>query len=108
MAQQCQSGRNDCLTRPQDQCGPGINDCLGRGQSDCKSLPPPPSLPGPNTAGIDKALQNPNLAPERREALLKQKSILEDARKSRASVATEVQYSKCLHNVVDQCRATHC
>jgi hypothetical protein len=60
VAQQCRSGRNDCMTRPQEQCGPGMNGCLSLGQADCKAR------------------------------------------------FTHFQYAKCLTDVVNQCRATHC
>lgn len=68
VAQQCQSGRDDCLTRPQELCGPGLNDCLSLGQANCKDDTAGPNLspPPPNTAGIDNALANPNLTPEQR------------------------------------------
>jgi hypothetical protein len=60
VAQQCRSGRNDCMTRPQERCGPGMNGCLSLGQADCKAR------------------------------------------------FAHFQYTRCLTDVVNQCRATHC
>jgi hypothetical protein len=104
MAQQCRSGRDDCLTRPQGQCGPGFNDCLSLGQSNCRDAAAAPYRPGVNTAGIDNALKNPNLPPEQRASLLATKERIEKAR----SGAANFQSQKCLINVVNQCRVTHC
>jgi hypothetical protein len=105
---QCQSGRADCLTRPQAECSPGLDDCLSRGQSNCKNLPAPANRPGPNTAGLDNALKNPNLSPEQRASLLNTKAAIEKSSQRAASSAASVQYSRCLQNVVNECRATHC
>ena len=107
---QCQSGRDDCLTRPQEECGPGLNDCLSGGQSDCKNQAPTPaaSHPGPNTASIDKALQNPNLSAAQRARLLKAKSNIESHNQTAATSTAGFQYAKCLQKVVNQCRITHC
>jgi hypothetical protein len=102
---QRQSGRDDCLTRPQAECGPGLTDCLSRGQSDCKNLPPAANRPDPNTAAIDKLLQNPNLSPAQRDTLLKTKSELE-ANSRRAP--SQLGYFQCLQGVTNQCRATNC
>jgi len=104
MAQQCRSGRDDCLTRPQQQCGPGLNDCLSLGQSNCRDAAAAPYRPGVNTAGIDNALKNPNLPPEQRASLLATKERIEKAR----SHAGDFQYRKCLIDVANQCRVTHC
>jgi hypothetical protein len=113
VAQQCQSGRDDCMTRPQEQCGPGLNGCLSLGQANCKddtagSYVSPST---PNTAGIDKALANPNLPPEQRAKFESMKAAIEASRhrgeQMRSRVA-RIQSSKCLTNVVKQCRASHC
>lgn len=105
VAQQCQSGRNDCLTRPQEQCGPGFNNCLSLGQSNCRDAAAAPYRPGaPNTAGIDNALKNPGLPPEQRASLLATKERLEKVRTG----AANFQSQKCLIDVVNQCRVTHC
>jgi len=105
---QCQSGRADCLTRPQAECGPGLDDCLSRGQSNCKNPAAAANRPGPNTAGLDNALKNPNLSPEQRASLLNTKSAIEASSQRAASSAASFQYSRCLQNVANECRATHC
>jgi len=105
---QCQSGRDDCLTRPQAECGRGLDGCLSSGQSTCKNPAAAADRPGPNTAGLDNALKNPNLSPEQRASLLKTKSALEAASQRAASSGASFQYARCLQNVTQQCRATHC
>lgn len=109
---QCQSGRDDCLTRPQAECGPGLNDCLSGGQSDCKNQTaastPAASHAAPNTANIDKALQNPHLTPQQRERLVKAKGKIATSSQTAAPNTTGIQYFQCLQNVTNQCRATHC
>ena len=105
---QCESGRDDCQTRPQAQCGPGLDDCLSLGQSECKNLPAATDRPGPNTTGLDNALKNPGLSPEQRASLLKTKSAIEAGSQRAASSAERFQYSRCLLNVTKECRATHC
>jgi hypothetical protein len=105
---QCESGRDDCQTRPQAQCRPGLDGCLSLGQSECKNLPAPTDRPGPNTTGLDNALKNPGLSPEQRASLLKTKSAIEARSQRGASSAERFQYSRCLLNVTKECRATHC
>jgi hypothetical protein len=113
VAQQCQSGRDDCMTRPQEQCGPGLNGCLSVGQANCKDNAAGPHLspPIPNTVGIDNALANPNLPPEQRAKFENMKAAIEANRQRgeqmRSRVA-RIQSSKCLTEVVKQCRASHC
>jgi hypothetical protein len=112
VAQECQSGRDDCMIRPQEQCGPGLNDCLSLGEANCKDatgpdLGPPP----PNTAGLDNALRNPNLPPEQRAKLESMKATIEASRQRADQMRSRMgrfQSSKCLGDVVKQCRATHC
>src|SRR5581483_2056954 len=107
---QCQSGRNDCLTRPQEQCGPGLNDCLSRGQANCNVSSAAPSVPDPDTAGIEKALQNPNLSPEQRGRLENAKRMLVAASANTKAVVAaraNARYSQCLREIVNQCRAAH-
>jgi hypothetical protein len=105
---QCQPGHAGCLTRPQEKCGPGLDDCLSRGQSDCKDVSPALKHPSPNTAGLDNALKNPNLSPERRAELLKTKAALEASQQRAASSHAGPQYARCLQNVVRECRINHC
>jgi hypothetical protein len=105
---QCQSGRDDCLTRPQAECRPGLDGCLSLGQSECKNLAAGTDRPGPNTTGLDNALKNPNLSPEQRASLQKTKSAIEERSQKAASSTARFQYSRCLQNVTKECRATHC
>jgi hypothetical protein len=105
---QCESGRDDCQTRPQAQCRPGLDACLSLGQSECKNLPAATDRPGPNTTGLDNALKNPGLSPEQRASLLKTKAAIEASRQRVASSTERFQYSRCLLNVTKECRATHC
>jgi hypothetical protein len=113
VAQQCQTGRDDCMTRPQEQCGPGLDGCLSLGQANCKDDTVGPNLspPTPNTAAIEKALANPNLPPEQRAKFENMKAAIEASRhrgeQMRSRVA-RIQSSRCLADVVKQCRASHC
>lgn len=112
VAQACQSGRDDCMTRPQEQCGPGLNDCLSTGEANCKDatgpdLGPPP----PNTSGLDNALKNPNLPPEQRAKFEAMKARIEAVRQGGdrlRSGTARAQAARCLGEVVKQCRAKHC
>jgi hypothetical protein len=105
---QCQSGRDDCQTRPQAECRPGLDACLSLGQSECKNLPAATVRPGPNTTGLDNALKNPGLSPEQRASLQKTKSAIEARGQRAGSSGTGFQYARCLQNVTKECRATHC
>jgi hypothetical protein len=105
---QCESGRDDCQTRPQAQCRPGLDACLSLGQSECKNVPAATDRPSPNTKGLDNALKNPGLSPEQRASLQKTKSAIEARRQRGESSAERFQYSRCLLNVTKECRATHC
>jgi hypothetical protein len=112
LAQQCRSGHDDCMTRPQEQCGPGLNDCLSQGQANCKDSAGGGSPGGGvNTAGLDNALKNPNLTPEQRANLERNKAAVEAAnqRRQRAGAAeASFAHARCLQDVVNQCRANHC
>jgi hypothetical protein len=105
---QCQSGRDDCQTRPQAECRPGLDACLSLGQSECKNLPAATDRPGPNTKALDNALKNPGLSPEQKANLLKTKAAVEARGQKLAASAGKFQYSRCLLGVVKECRATHC
>jgi hypothetical protein len=120
MAQQCQSGRDDCMERPQEQCGPGLNDCLSLGYANCKDdaanatgsyLGPAP----PNTTGLDNALKNPNLTPEQRAKFEDMKARSEATHQRSEQVLSRLARARangraatCFGEVVKQCRATHC
>src|SRR3984957_18570504 len=95
---QCESGRDDCQTRPQAQCRPGLDACLSLGQTECKNSAAATDRPGPNTTGLDNALKNPGLSPEQKASLQKTKAAIE-ARGQRIASSTErFQYSRCLLN----------
>jgi hypothetical protein len=105
---QCESGRDDCQTRPQSQCRPGLDACLSLGQTECKNVAPATNRPGPNTIGLDNALKNPGISPEQKANLQKTKAAIEARGERAAASAGRFQYSQCLLGVVKECRATHC
>jgi hypothetical protein len=105
---QCRSGGDDCLTRPQAYCSPGLDDCLARGQSDCRNVAASAGGPGPNTAGLDNALKNPNLAAEVRARLEQTRSNLLAASQRGAASTARARYAQCLQRITVECRAEQC